>query len=135
MAYSTYFPNPGAYSPYGGFAPQQNFPMQPQQMPQTAQQPQRQGFLCLPVTSKQEAEVYQIPFDGSTVYFVDTSSGNLYAKTFDFNTGKAPVTTYAKEEEKIIQYATMEDIDTLRAELEAIKKPRKKAVTTDEPDE
>lgn len=123
MPYPTYYPNTGAYSPYGGFLPQTvNLPIQPQPMAQAAQQGQRQGFLCLPVTSKQEAEVFQIPFDGSTVYFVDTSSGNLYAKTFDFNTGKAPVVSYVRENIKPVQYATVDDLNALRSEIEALRK-------------
>ena len=60
--------------------------------------------------------------DGSTVYFVDTSSGNLYAKTFDFNTGKAPVVSYVRENIKPVQYATVDDLNALRSEIEALRK-------------
>ncbi len=90
---------------------------------------QQQGFLCRPVTSKAEAIAAQIPFDGSTSYFVDTSNGNIYAKTFSFQDGSAPIVTYVRETEQTIQYATIDDLNALREEL---LKPRKAAKKDDE---
>lgn len=90
---------------------------------------QGQGFLCRPVTSKAEAIAAQIPFDGSTSYFVDTSNGNIYAKTFSFQDGSAPIVTYVRETEQTVQYATIDDLNALREEL---LKPRKAAKKDDE---
>lgn len=108
-----YYSNP--YSP-GVF----NAPTVPTQFP-AANLPttntSAQGYVCRPVTSKAEVEVFQIPFDGSTTYFVDTSTGNIYSKTFDFQTGTAPVATYVKEIVPPVRYATIDDLNALRDEL------------------
>lgn len=111
-----YYGNP--YSP-GVF----NAPTAPAQFASTnipnipAANTNTQGYVCRPVTSKAEAEVFQIPFDGSTTYFVDTSNGNIYSKAFDFQTGTAPVSTYVKETVPLVQYATIDDLNALREEL------------------
>lgn len=128
------------YNPYqmGQFAPQMrpvpqmgNFPMQAQNVPQAAPQPQQPGFSLRQVTSKLEAESAQIPFDGSTSWFYDTSADRLYSKTFDFNTGTAPLVAYVREQAApVIQYATVEDIQQLRQEIDALK-PRKAAKKND----
>lgn len=122
------------YNPYqmGQFAPQMrsvpqmgNFPMQAQSVQQAVPQTQQPGFSLRQVTSKLEAESAQIPFDGSTSWFYDTSADRLYSKTFDFNTGTAPLVAYVREQAApVIQYATVEDIQQLRQEIEALK-PRK----------
>lgn len=87
---------------------------------------QAQGFVCRPVTSKAEAVAAQIPFDGSTSYFVDTSNGNIYAKTFNFQDGTAPIVTYVREVEQTVQYATIDDLNALRDELLKTRKAAKK---------
>ena len=112
------------YNPYqmGQFAPQMrsipqigNFPMQAQNVQQAVPQPQQPGFSLRQVTSKLEAESAQIPF----------AADRLYSKTFDFNTGTAPLVAYVREQAApVIQYATVEDIQQLRQEIEALK-PRK----------
>lgn len=84
---------------------------------QPAQQTQAGALVCRAVTSRAEAEVFQIPFDGSTTYFVDTSSGNIYAKAFDMSTGTAPLVTYTREIVRPVQYATLADLQALREEL------------------
>lgn len=108
--------------------PMQGYP-QPQNVAPAQPVGQGQGFLCRPVTSKAEAIAAQIPFDGSTSYFVDTSNGNIYAKTFSFQDGSAPIVTYVRETEQTIQYATIDDLNALREEL---LKPRKAAKKDDE---
>lgn len=102
-----------------GYSPMQN-------VAQAQPVGQGQGFVCRPVTSKAEAVAAQIPFDGSTSYFVDTSSGNIYAKTFNFQDGTAPIVTYVRETEQRVQYATMEDLNALREELLKTRKAAKK---------
>lgn len=103
--------------------PAYGFNNAPAYMPQ-AQMPAQQvnnapvGFMCRPVTSRAEAEVYQIPFDGSTTYFVDTANGKIYAKTFNFANGTAPLVTYIQEAAmQVPKYATVEDLQKLREEI------------------
>lgn len=93
--------------------------------PAFVQQPMQQaannapgGFMCRPVTSRAEAEVAQIPFDGSTTYFVDTANGKIYAKAFNFANGTAPLVTYIQEAAvPAPKFATVEDLQKLREEL------------------
>ena len=111
------------YNPYS-FAPSNNF------MPQMHVQATQNGFSpqmvnnaspvmrCVPVTSRAEVDGFQIPFDGSTTYFADTSNGKIYAKTFNFNNGTAPVVTYIRETDvPVPQYATIDDLNALREEF------------------
>ena len=126
--------------PNYGFSPTylpQNFQNSPQIPPQTAQggTSSPSGFSCRPVTSKAQAEVEQIPFDGSTTYFVDTANGKIYSKTFNFNDGTAPLVTYVRETvAPPVQYAPLDAMDALRGEIEALRaevdslKKTKKAV-------
>lgn len=93
---------------------------------------QNMGFACVPVTSREAAEVYQIPFDGSTTYFVDTANGKIYAKTFNATNGTAPLITFSRDAETVVatpEYATVGDvqeikqtINRLAKELAAVKK-------------
>ena len=118
--------NPGFPPNYGGL----QAPQSAQALPVVNNTPI--GFVCRPVTSKAEAETAQVPFDGSTTYFVDTSSGKIYAKTFNFNTGAAPIVTYIQEPvTPVVRYATIDDLNVLREELTR----HRKAKRDDEPDE
>lgn len=121
-----------SYNPYpfGTFqAPQQRFAQNPtnyipqiqthQMAPQMAPQ---QGMVVRPVTSMQEASVFQIPFDGSTSWFYDTSGDKLYSKTFDFGTGTAPIVTYVREQPApVAQYVTVEALEALMQEVQGLK--------------
>lgn len=105
---------------YSQYMPQMVQPQvaQPQMVQPQMQQNAQNGFLCRPVTSRAEAEVFQIPFDGSTTYFVDTANGKIYSKTFNFANGTAPLVTYIQEAAvPVPKYATMEDLNALRNEL------------------
>lgn len=143
MPYPYTFPNYGSFNTMPSYNPQNFAPA----APISAQPPQGgvtapSGFSCRPVTSKAEAEVFQIPFDGSTSYFVDTANGKIYAKTFNFNDGTAPLVTYVRESvAPPVQYAPLDAMDALRGEIEALKeeieslKKTKKAVKRDESDD
>lgn len=115
----------------------------PQYMPQRqdyravmpAMPPQTTGFNCVPVTSRAEAEVSQIPFDGSTTYFVDTANGKIYAKTFNAATGAAPLVTFSREAEVAVQppqYVTAEEFNAFKAEIEKRFKPVRKEKKDDD---
>ena len=104
--------------------------------PQGAQTQSAGGFHVRPVTSRAEVEVAQIPFDGSSSWFYDTSTDKMYSKTFNPNDGTAPIATYVREvPAPPVQYATVEDINALREEIERLKKPARKAVKNDDADE
>ena len=134
MANYPYYGMHSGYMPSGynqGYMPAQA----PQNIPQQAAG-NGGGFVCRPVTSRLEAETAQIPFDGSTAWFYDTSADRMYAKTFNFQDGTAPIVTYTRETPTApVQYATVAELQALREELERLKKPARKAGKTDDPDE
>ena len=136
FGYPSYMSNFGPQQPFGA---QMNIsPQMPVQPPQSAAMQQtgagaQSGFVCRPVTSRAEVDAFQIPFDGSTTYFVDTSNGKIYAKTFNFSNGTAPVVTYIRETDAPMpQYATIEDLNALREELTKTRKVAKKHDDADE---
>lgn len=116
------------YGNYGGYGAVQpifgqgmgNYTPAPT-IPVAAQPSTVNGPVVRMVTSKEEVVVAQVPFDGSKSYFEDTSNGKLYIKAFDFNTGTAPIVTYSREQEVKVQYATIDDINSLRAEIDSMK--------------
>lgn len=139
MAYPYSYPNYG-FNAMPSYNPQNFAPPAPQTAQVSVTSPS--GFSCRPVTSKAEAEVFQIPFDGSTTYFVDTANGKIYSKTFNFNDGTAPLVTFVRESvAPPVQYAPLDAMDALRGEIEALKeeieslKKTKKAVKRDESDD
>ena len=124
---------------FGGYNPVNTYmPTMPVQAPQSVSpvQPMNNAaptLRCIPVTSRSEAESFQIPFDGSTTYFADTSNGKIYSKTFNFNNGTAPIVTYIRETDvPVPQYATIDDLNALRNEFIS---HTKKAVSKDDSDE
>lgn len=135
MAYP--FNYPGYSYSTAPYVPQ-NFNPAPVQAPTAPQAAQTgitspSGYLCCPVTSKAEAEVFQIPFDGSTTYFVDTANGKIYSKTFNFSNGTAPLVTYIREvDAPVPQYASIESVESLRSDFDSLKEEietmKKKAV-------
>lgn len=130
--YPLYGYNPYGYMPQQFSAPRAEYPPQPLQRSMQAAQPSgdinnSSGFICRPVTSRAAAEVAQIPFDGSTHLFYDTSADCIYSKTFNMNDGTAPITTYVREVPvPPVRYATLEDLNALREELTKPKKAGKK---------
>ena len=113
---------------YGNMPFQMPMYAQQQTMPQNA----TPGLTVRLVTSKDEVSGQQIPFDGSTTYFVDTSNGKIYAKAFDPNTGTAPIVTYVREVETPVHYATIEDLNALADSLRAELRPKRKVVKIDD---
>lgn len=125
------------YNPTNTYMPQMPSQM-PLQAPQSVPSLQTMNnaaptLRCFPVTSQSQADTFQIPFDGSTTYFVDTSNGKIYAKTFDFNTGAAPLVTYVRETIiPVSRYATIEDLNALREEFMSKRKAAKNDNDADE---
>lgn len=124
---------------YQTFMPQQYQPYQIRQDFMSQQQPV--GMTVRPVASRAESEAAQIPFDGSTHFFYDTSSGKIYAKTFNATNGTAPLVTFSRDVETpppVPEYATMDTVAELRQiinklseEVDKMKKPGKAAKKDD----
>lgn len=88
--------------------PQQNAPIM-QQTPMTL------------VTSREQAVVAQIPFDGQTYYFANTANGEVYSKRFDNNTGTSPLIVYRREpEDPATAYATIGMVQQLAQAMQAM---------------
>lgn len=102
---------------------------QMQQGPQPGQQPPQSGYICRPVTSREEALGVQVDFLGPGTVMPDLGHGMVYLKRFNPNTGASDLMEFAyqppKQEAPPVQYATVEDINALRVEIEALKKPGK----------
>ena len=83
MAYNTY----NNYQPYSGsgYNPvgyqQQTAPAQPQQPAQTG------GYICRPVTCREEAVAAQVDYFSAGIVMPDLAHGVIYLKRFDPNTG------------------------------------------------
>lgn len=117
------------YSPgFNGFqAPQTGFGTAPTYLQNPVQAPTaapRQGFMCIPVTCREQVVATQIPFDGSTTFFVDTAAGMIYAKAFDPNTGMAPIQEYVRVEHTQVQpeFVPMGMFKELLAKVEQLEK-------------
>ena len=87
-------------------------PMQAAPMPQT---------VMTLVTSKEQAMVAQIPFDGQTYYFANTANNEVYAKRFDATTGQSPLVTYKREpDDPAAEYATIGMVQALAQHIQAL---------------
>lgn len=103
--------------PFGQMMPGYGFrnPVYPQPNPQTA----IQQMMVTPVTGMAQVEAAQAPFDGTPMFFYDTSANAVYIKQFDANTGTAPVSTYRMEPKAAPpQYATVEMLSDLARRVE-----------------
>lgn len=122
----------GYSTSFNGFqAPQTGFGTAPTYLPPIQQNPvqaptaaPRQGFMCIPVTCREQVVATQIPFDGSTTFFVDTAAGMIYAKAFDPNTGMAPIQEYVRVEHTQVQpeFVPMAMFKELLAKVEQLEK-------------
>lgn len=120
--YGSQFTPPG----YGAFRPQMPYYPQTVTPPQSAGQTPAavQQSAVTMVTSRAQAEVAQIPFDGQPYFFMDTSSRKLYCKSFDPQTGMCPMIEYAPVvQEQPPQYATVEQLTALEQRIQAMLTP------------
>ena len=104
------------------------YPQYPQRQEFVPQQPAN-SMTIRAVASRMEAESAQIPFDGSTHFFYDTSIKQLYSKTFNAYNGTAPLITYAETTPTIPEYVTVDaltevknTINRIAAEVNDLKK-------------
>lgn len=85
------YPYPGVnptYTPMQTYQPPMYQPavQMPQTAPQAAQQP---GYICCPVTSREEAVAYRVEAFGPSVVMPDLGHGMIYFKRFNEKTALA----------------------------------------------
>lgn len=109
-------------------------PQQPQQqfyggyqrpMQQVQQAPP--GYVCKPVTSREEAVATSTDYFSLGVVMPDLGHGMIYLKRFNQQTGSSDFfefQRYIPEQAVPVEYATKADLDALRAELTPKKKRR-----------
>lgn len=150
-----------AYNPYASsmpFPPRQDFgvpnylpQVQNNQQMQQPQQAQQQGYLCRPVTSREEAVAVQVDFTGPGTIMPDLSHGMIYLKRFNPNTGASDFLPFAFQSTPVdnektdtkISFASLKDVMDLQNEIkrlsdevERLKKPSSgKAVRKNDSDE
>lgn len=120
-----------AYTP---FNPYQS-PFYPVQMPQQIQQQtsQQQGGLSStsrPVGNREEANSVPADFSGAPMVFPDIAHNRVYIKQWNYQTGTADFMEYARisqqdapekpKQEKAV-FAPMEDLESVKAQLNALK--------------
>lgn len=131
---------PGIYQPYPGGPAQTGG--QPQNQPQNGGQ--TAGYICRPVTSREEAVASAVDFLGPGTIMPDFSHGMIYFKRFNPNSGGAEFFDFSVQPPPQAQaqpqaapaspvYDAREDIEglrnefaVLRGELEEIKKAGQK---------
>ncbi len=100
--------------------PAYGMPVQPQAQQQPASQPTP---AIRTVYSEAEARAAQIPIDGSTYIFLDTTNNRIYTKRFDYSNGSFPLAIYQQVQPSAApegQYVTMEQFQAWRAEIESM---------------
>lgn len=124
MAYNTY-----NYQPYTSGYNTIN-PMQPMQQPQPMQQAQTGGFVCRPVTCREEAVAAQVDFFSAGLVMPDLARGVIYVKRFNQNTGASDfgefkyVAPQVQPEAAAIdpaQFVTRKEFDEFARRLQAVK--------------
>ena len=130
MSYPTYYPQYAPQTPYQPFRADQGMgysqPLQmPVQAPQQAPAGQTAGFLTRPVTSKEEALGIPVDFFAPGTIMPDLAHGKIYLKKFNQNTGAGDLFVFnleaqAEAETPEVQYATRQDLDGIREDLERL---------------
>lgn len=113
-------------------------PQQPQQqfyggyqrpMQQVQQAPP--GYVCKPVTSREEAVATSTDYFSLGTIMPDLGHGMIYLKRFNQQNGSSDFLEFQRhipEQSAPVEYATKADLDALRAELT----PKKKRRTDDD---
>ncbi len=77
------------------------------------------------VTSREEAMGVPVDFTQGFTLMPDFAHGRIYAKVFNPNTGDAPLREFTLAEpvvEKPVQYATKEEVQSIREKLDELLK-------------
>ena len=97
------------------------------QRPQPMQQQIAPGYVCKPVTSREEAIATSTDYFSLGVVMPDIGHGMIYLKRFNQQTGASDFfdfKLFTPEKTPAVEYATKADLDALRAELTAKKRRR-----------
>ena len=96
---------PRTYLPQPGYAPQQMQPQMPMTAPQqpvmqqAQMQPQMtQGYICQPVTSREEALAVQAQYFSPGTLMPDLAHGKIYLKRFNADTGASDMYEFSLPE-------------------------------------
>lgn len=127
MNYPAYYPQ---FAPQTAYQPprmeqQTVYPLS-QQAAQAQPVAQSVGFSTRPVTSREEALGVQVDFFGPGTLMPDLGHGKIYLKKFNQNTGSSDLYVFALEQETAAertaepQYATRQDLERVRGELERL---------------
>ena len=103
----------------------------------TANQPSQiaNGFVCRPVTSREEAVATQVDFFGSGTVMPDLSHGVVYIKRFNQQTGGSDFYEFVYQPHKEPEqpkYVTLDDFEQLRKDVDALKGKKVKKNDSDE---
>ena len=124
------------YPPYSYLPYMQGYNQPAQPMQQTVpamQQPQQPSIKVRPVASEEEARGVPVEFDGSLILLPDMAHGAIYSKQLNMQDGSAifrrymidmPASAPQTAQEPVLpvaQYATLEQLQELRDELEALR--------------
>lgn len=119
--------------------PQQQQQQFPYQYGQQQFQP-RVNLKILPVTNRQEANSTQVDYSGVPTFFYNQTTGEIYKKQFDIQTGLATFQEYVKsdkpilnENEPISSNTYKEDINAILSRIDGLEETLKKLIRTDEP--
>ena len=93
------------------------------------------GFKVRPVASYDEAKAVPTDFMGNPIIMIDRAHGRIYTKVFNPNTGDSTLSVYIRTPDETqnpaeqsdtqpmqVQYDAKGEIDSLKAELEYIKR-------------
>ena len=129
MEYNTY-----NYQPYtSGYNPvgyqQQTAPVQPQQPAQTG------GYICRPVTCREEAVAAQVDYFSAGLVMLDLAHGMIYVKRYNSDTGLSDWGEYKycppqpkAPEVDPAQFVTRKEFDEFARRMQAMKEVEVDAV-------
>lgn len=100
-------------------------PMMPTMYQGRYQQPQQTAPMAqsvmTPVTSREQAVVAQIPFDGNPYFFYNTATDEMYSKRFDPSTGQSPLVVYKREQPtQEVAFAPLALVNQLGQQVQAM---------------
>ncbi len=123
------------FNPYGSMQQfPQGYQQQYQMMQQQPQQIQQEAYLCRPVTSREEAVATPVDYMRATL-LPDMGHGKIYLKRFNPQTGASDILEFAQcieQEQPAPKYATVEDLEALRSEIEKMKRQSGKGKKNDD---
>lgn len=100
----------------------------------------RANLKILPVSNRQEANCTQVDYSGVPTFFYNQSTGEIYKKQFDIQTGLATFQDYVKSDKPILNEneplnsnSYKEDINTILSRIDGLEETLKKLIKIEEP--